>query len=667
MKHTLLALCAALGFAACSAAGAAAADDDALAASREIFRKAYPKARAGQRSALDSSRAALKDYPLLPDLHGAWLMSQVGKKNADAAIADYLDRHQDLSPARRLRYSWLRSLHKRKRWSQFLDVYNAHYADGSNTALHCKALTARLRLGQTDGLRDDALALWMVGKSQVDECDPAFSWLAAQGHLSTRLKRQRLELAIDAREFSFARYLARQLGQKEQATVERWRRLYANPARELRKTTGYRDNADDREMLHYAMIKLAGRDPDEAHALWPDVEKRYRFSRDDRHAVERRIAVSSARDHVPGAIDRFVALPTGARNGDTDDWHVRAALREQAWPLALAALDALPPEKIEQEQWRYWRARALEATGRVDEAIALYEALAKNRSYFGFLAADKLGRDYAFTHVPGQPDEAVIAALARVPAFIRARELSLVNLRGQGRSEWDRAVAALDADERAQAAILAHRWQWHSRAIKTGSSNGLMDDLEVRFPLPWWDEFDRHASRLDLSPTWAYGIARSESIFMPDVSSSAGALGLMQLMPSTGRETARQASVRYRGRHSLLDPETNISLGTYYLDSMAERFDDNQVLATAAYNAGPHRVVRWLPAEGSLPPDIWAETIPFRETRRYVRRVLEADAIFHWRVTGGQRRLAAVMLPVDAPEATALAGRVPRSTAATQH
>ncbi|MEL7451091.1 MAG: transglycosylase SLT domain-containing protein, partial [Pseudomonadota bacterium] len=530
---------------------------------------------------------------------------------------------------------------------------------------HCQALRARLGAGQTDGLDEAALELWLVGKSQVDECDPAFDWLAKNDHLTEKRKRERLKLAIDAREFGFARFLAKQLDSDDKATVERWRRMRANPSAELKKLNKFRDKADDRAILRYGMERLATRDPAAAHEIWPTVEKEFRFSKADRYAIQRRIAVSSARDHLPTASERFAEMNDGARNDDTEDWQVRAALREGHWPMALASIEALPPEKAEQEQWRYWQARALEATGRPDEATAIYSALSANRSYFGFLSADKIGSEYSFVHIPGEADEEIIAELASSPAFVRARELTLVNLRGQGRSEWDRAVAKLDASERAQAAILAHRWEWHSRAIKTGSSNGLMDDLEVRFPLPWWQQFDEHASRLDLSPTWAYGIARSESIFMPDVSSSAGALGLMQLMPATGRETARLASVRYRGKNSLLDPETNITLGTFYLDKMAERFDDNQVLATAAYNAGPHRVVRWLPAEGSLPPDIWAETIPFRETRRYVRRVLEADAIFHWRITGDQRRLAAVMLPVDAPATAAMARNASRPSGGT--
>ena len=170
----------------------------------------------------------------------------------------------------------------------------------------------------------------------------------------------------------------------------------------------------------------------------------------------------------------------------------------------------------------------------------------------------------------------------------------------------------------------------------------------MSYPTPWRQLFEPLSRKAALEPSFAYGIARSESLFMPDVSSSAGAIGLMQLMPATGKETARQAGIRYRGRISLVDPATNIELGTRYLGGMLDRFGGNPVLASAAYNAGPHRVSRWLPEEGQLPADVWIDSIPFRETRRYVRRVLSSDTVFDWRFDGEHRRLSERMPPVSA-------------------
>ena len=225
--------------------------------------------------------------------------------------------------------------------------------------------------------------------------------------------------------------------------------------------------------------------------------------------------------------------------------------------------------------------------------------------------------------------------------------LFLVGLDGRGRSEWDAVAALLDPEQKVQAAKLASRWGWHSRAISTIASVGQYDDLSLRYPLPYHSTFEQHAATANIPSQWAYGIARSESLFMRDVRSSAGAIGLMQLMPATGREIAATISLPYSGIDTLTNPQSNIRLGTTYLGQMAERYGGNRVLATAAYNAGPHRVDNWLPESGTQDARIWIENIPFNETREYVQRVLAAETIFHWRMTGEIRRLSSELPQVD--------------------
>ena len=270
------------------------------------------------------------------------------------------------------------------------------------------------------------------------------------------------------------------------------------------------------------------------------------------------------------------------------------------------------------------------------------------RSYYGFLAADELGVTYALGDNAFVADESRIKELGAQPELVRARELFLVGLDGRGRSEWDAVVRYFDAADKMQAAILAHRWGWHSRAIAAAASVGDYDDLALRYPLPYSETFQEYAAEASISPTWAYGVARSESLFMRDVKSSAGAIGLMQLMPATGKDVARRIKLPYSGLDTLTDPNSNIRLGTSYLGEMAERYRGNRVLATAAYNAGPHRVDAWLPQVGDLDARIWIENIPFNETRGYVRRVLAAETIFHWRMTGQVRRLSDDLLVVSA-------------------
>ena len=291
------------------------------------------------------------------------------------------------------------------------------------------------------------------------------------------------------------------------------------------------------------------------------------------------------------------------------------------------------------EEWRYWRAIAHIESGDALNAIGELESLRLERSYYGFLAADKLGKNYALDDTSLIVDEAKLRDLEARAEIVRARELFYVGQEGRGRSEWDSVIRHLPDEEKLQAAILAHRWGWHSRAIAAAATIGEYDDLSIRYPLPYKQSFEAFSTQAKISSTWAYGIARSESLFMRDVRSHAGAIGLMQLMPATGRDVANGIKLPYSGLTTLIDPDSNIRLGTTYLGQMAARYGGNQVLATAAYNAGPHRVDRWLPEDGAMDARIWIENIPFNETRKYVKRVLAAQAIFHWRITGEIRRV----------------------------
>ncbi len=329
---------------------------------------------------------------------------------------------------------------------------------------------------------------------------------------------------------------------------------------------------------------------------------------------------------------------------------MRAALVREDWPGVRDAIDAMRPTLAKASAWRYFDARALEAQGQGGPARTILEALATERSYYGFLAADRLEYDYRFGHKTLPADAAVQKELSSRPELIRVRELFEVDQFGLARSEWERSVRGLELPLRQQAALLADSWGWHSQAIRTLAYSGGQNDLLRTYPTPFKEDYDQNATKADIARTWAYSVTRAESLFMSDVKSSAGAVGLMQLLPGTGKETARRARIPYRGLSSLLDPQTNISLGVHYLGQMYKRFDQHQVLATAAYNAGPRRVRSWLPERGNVPADIWIETIPFNETRNYVKKVLFADTVFHWRLTGSERRLAARMPPIRRPQ-----------------
>ncbi|MDH3647182.1 MAG: transglycosylase SLT domain-containing protein [Gammaproteobacteria bacterium] len=612
---------------------------------RDAFRDAWQRALDGDASAIRQNQLLLADYPLYPDLQAAWLRSQVGKI-ADSEIDEFVSNHSGSSAVRDLRYRWAKSLAARGQWSKYLAVYDTEYAQSDDEILACLALTARLRTGPDSRFAPDALAYWMSGKSRATECDPVFDALEQQGLIDDEHRRERIMLALKKRKFELAAWLAKPMQDEDQELVQKWRRMRHRPATALSKTDSLADTDNNKELLIYGVKRLARSDFDAASAAWSRIETAFNFDASERRSVIRSLALTSARNHLPQAQERIFGLERHMIDDTLLEWGVRIALRNGDWLGLLQAIAAMSNDNKGESKWQYWQARALEASGRSDEAASVYASLSQSRGYYQFLAADRLATPYEYNHVPALPDEALLLRLETIDGLVRAREMFFVELHGKGRSEWDQSVKALNRQEKAQSAILASRWGWHSRAISTAARAGIRDDLSLSYPMAFRELFETHTTELGLPTTWAFGIARSESLFMPDVTSTAGALGVMQVTPDTGRMTARQAKMRYRGRYTLLNPKDNIALGTFYLDRMYARFDDHQVLATAAYNAGPHRVARWLPKDEAMAADIWVELVPYTETRGYLRRVLAADVIFHWRLTGETQRLAAIMPPV---------------------
>jgi soluble lytic murein transglycosylase len=627
---------------------------------RALFKSVYETVERGDWGPVDglslSERELLERYVLWPDLRAVWLRANL-KEVKPAEINAFLDEYQTLRPARDLRYRKALSLAKNGDLDGYLTIYQQFYRGQGISRLDCLSLQAEIKADRLKRVNQGAIDLWMIGTSQVEECDPVFDYLYDNKLIGPAEYRKRFELAIEAREFQLARWLAKEIDKQHVDTATFWMQAQSNPDEFLLGHDSTANSEAYRRQLVYAAERLTYRDPELALRLWSKVETQYGFSEEQKLHTRRHIALWTARDNLPDGYRLLANLPEAVQDAEVLRWRARTSLREIEWQRLLVDIATMTPVERATEEWQYWQAIALLQTGQVLAAKNALDELSKERSYYGFLAADKLGKDYALDHERIAADEAALEEIAAKPDVIRARELFLVGLESRGRSEWDAAVRGLGAEEKLQAAILADRWGWHSRAIATAASLGHYDDLAMRYPLPWQQHFESFSTAASIAPTWAYGIARSESLFMRDVRSSAGAVGLMQLMPATGREVAKEISLPYAGIETLTNPESNIRLGTSYLGQMAQRFSGNRVLATAAYNAGPHRVARWLPEKSAEDARVWIENIPFNETRKYVKRVLAAQAIFHWRMTGQVRRLSDELVQVEAGPEAQLASR----------
>ena len=618
---------------------------------RALFKSVIESVERGDWAAVDDlsalDRQLLEQYILWPDLRATWLRANIDSVST-GEVDSYLQQHGTLRPARELRYRYALNLAREGDLPAYLGLYERFYQGQDVVKLDCLALQAEIQAGRHQRVEIRAFELWLVGKSQVNECDPVFEYLQDRKLLGIVEYQKRYDLAVEERNFSLARWLAKKVDPQRVAAAAQWQEAQANPEDFLRAKRSRSGDETVREQLVYAAEQLSYRDPKVADELWRRVARKHKFSKTQKILTAQHIALWSARDGISGAYKLLLKLPPAAHSDEVLSWRARASLRDARWKRLLIDIAAMPDSQRNSEQWRYWRAIALIESGRALNTVADLETLRHERSFYGFLAADKLGKDYAFDHTHLLADESKVTALESRSELIRARELYFVGQDGRGRSEWDAVVRYLSDEDKIQAAILAHRWGWHSRAIAAAASLGEYDDLAIRYPLPYQEKFQEFSMQASISSTWAYGIARSESLFMRDAKSHAGAIGLMQLMPATGRDVAKEIKLPYSGLATLVDPESNIRLGTTYLGQMARRYGGNQVLATAAYNAGPHRVDRWLPEKGTVDARIWIENIPFNETRKYVKRVLAAQIIFHWRLTGETRRISDELLLVPA-------------------
>lgn len=618
-----------------------------LAAQRAAFKQAWAAAQTGNLAKLTPYLNELADYPLYPYLRYAYLDSTLAQQPAGAVEA-FLKEQADLPVAEHLRRDWLAQLAHQRDWNDFL----AHYHDETDPLLRCGAVSAHLA-GHSHQDRDAwvvvAQHLWLVPHAQPSTCDAAFQYLEMHHHINNGMVVQRIQGALQARHYALARELVPQLDAVDRPWANIWLDMAADPAH-LLENMQVPDEPRYQTMLLNGIQLVARSDPERARHLWTVLSQRYHFAVDDDQAMQVMLALEFAWHLRPDAAQ----LLTQVRHyGDprVSEWRVRMALRNLQWQTVLKALPSLGA-LANKPEWRYWKARALAAIGQDDQASAIYESLADGMDYYAFLAADRLNLNYNINQEPSQPDPEVIAQLDALPGFVRARELFYAGLYTYANDEWVTASATLSRPTRCQSALLAQQWGWSSRAMQTLANAGCWGDLSISYPLAYESTLATRTQELGLDLPWVYGLIRSESVFRPDAVSSAGALGLMQLMPATGKRVAAHLGLTLDGHAALLDPDINLVVGSSYLTHLLKRFDGSELLATAAYNAGSDRVLAWLPKNGRLPADVWVDTIPFWETRNYVRNVLSAAVIFDWRLHDHSERLSARLGEINAPIAS---------------
>jgi soluble lytic murein transglycosylase len=585
----------------------------------------------GDWKAYEQLRSGLSDYPLAIYLDYFKLTRQpipITTAEAQRFLSDSVD-----TPLRnRFLAFYLRKVGKAHRWQDFLSV---NPNEPGSVKLQCYYFRAQLARGETALAWEGARKLWEHGQSQPRECDPLFNAWQAAGQLTDAVVWARLVNAFDARQGTLLRYVVKKSSADLRPWADRLMAVYSNPASLVRQSLP-QGNPYSADIVSYGIAYLARYNPPKALSYWSDYQKRMQFSPEQTYKVEYAIA----RQSLFARTDSHNQWLEGALVRLADDKLVgirlRWALSEQDWRALARNLPLLSEPGRDKTVWRYWQAMVLERRGDADGAKSLLEQLAKERDYYGFLAADKIGRPYAFNHLKLQMNEEF--PVKELPAFSRIEELKFHNEPVHAHSEWYKVLQ--DNAEPAQLQnlmLLASQNGWDRMAIDAASRAKAWDALDQRFPTSYGDVFKRHASARGVPATEVMAIARRESAFFPKAISPAGARGLMQIMPATGKSMA--ASLKQpHSREKLYEVEHNVLLGSAYYRQLLDRFDGNRVFALTGYNAGPNRVSRWRHKAGQgSPVEVWIETIPYQETRNYVQAVLSYNVVFQYLLGDTQR------------------------------
>jgi soluble lytic murein transglycosylase len=595
-----------------------------VAIARQQYADALVALERGKRSEYETLRAALDDYPLALYLDYFQLTRQLHKVSTTEASL-FINRSADSPLQIRFLSAYLKQAGKSRRWRDFLA---AMPTEPNTIDLKCYYFRAQLSAGDTAIAYDGAEGLWVHGKSQPKECDPLFNaWIKA-GKLTDDIIWTRLLNTFDARQGSLMRYVAKKGSPQLLPRSDLLQAVYRSPQILLKQNLSS-DSAYARDIASHGVAYLARYNPQQARSAWQGFQQKMQFSEEQSVAAESAIALQSlfarTEANIPWLED------TLGRLGDDKlvEIRLRWALAEEDWAALERTLPQLSDAAREDSAWRYWQAIVQHRNGDHETARQALAALATERSYYSFLAADKLGLAYNFDHQQILVDDS--APMIVLPAVERIEELKFHKEDPLAHSEWFNVLQNVsDVSRHEQLALLASQKKWYRMAIDAANRAKAWDALDQRFPTPYQGTFTSHALAVKVPRTELMAIARRESAFFPEARSPVGARGLMQIMPATGKQVASSIG-KAHSNDALFEVEHNVHLGSTYYRQLLDRFGGNRVFALTAYNAGPHRVDRWQnDVDETVSVEVWVETIPYKETRNYVQAVLAYNVVFQY-------------------------------------
>lgn len=552
----------------------------------------------------------LKNHPLYPYLAASFYHKNLDR---DAEITALFSQHYAALPVKKLHNRWISEQHRAGNYTAIVQ----HYFDTGNHEANCAYRHAQLLLGNREEALKNIDWVWLSPRSVSSICDPVFTVWPKASNPTYVIKRARM--AYHANNWGLAKQLAARLptGNADRLTIERFADFLARPERLLHLPANSLTNSKlAHDLLPTALAKLVRKDSSRYAAF--AMQFAIKLKNNPRYQE----MLSKLTGYLANRQDPQAQYTYGLLH-QPDNKATAAVLRYLSGKRDWASIRDLISPNSNDSMALYWLGRALEANGK--SARSVYKKAAKTRSYYGFLAADKVGVEYQFNADPTRPIQKIQRELNENTGLIRAKALVRYNDTLNARREILQVADRMDLFRKRQLAYWLDKNSFHFEAIYVLGKVRDWNDIDVRFPTPYNRQVTNASRQTGTDETWIYAIMRQESSMNRLARSGAKAQGLMQLIPSTARLMAKTTGQSISGGR-VYDPDTNTILGAAYLAKMFDNYD-NMALASAAYNAGPGRVNQWMQRDTD-DMAVWVEKIPFDETRKYVKRILEYQQVY---------------------------------------
>lgn len=578
--------------------------------------------------------AALKDYPLYPYAQYQYLKAHLSTISSDE-IQMFIKKNHDFPLSSSLMQSYIEMLTQQKKWQKIIEL-----PIDKSLASNCRYKYALSQLNQPDKAFVNVQRLWLSANDLPSACDPLFTEWEKTGAKTANLILQRIELALSKNNIKLASYLTEQLPDNYNTLKKNLLAVFKNPQNLADFAKNITATPFSKKVVMLSFPRLANSNTDLATSLLPTLKQQQNLSEKQVIQLQKSIALNyfkaTAIEEQITWRDHFISL-----HGDAllVEKRIRLALKNNQLDQVAYWLNLLTETDKQKDEWRYWQAVILANNNQNDEAKKILQGLAKGRGFYAMYSAQKLKQKYHFNFeypvIANVSPKIELARLvdqyAKLPVIQRIEELRYWDNLSEAIAEW-RYFLQDKNNSKQYAAIARYAYLrgWGEHSIQATIIGKLWNNWQERFPIVYRKLFHKFTQDKAISLSFALAIARQESALDPTVQSPSGAKGLMQLMPATAKDSAKKVALKeYKNATQLYDPLINIQLGSYYLDYVYQLFNKNRILASAAYNAGPNRLNRWLQEiADDLDAVAFIESIPFTETRNYVKNVLVYDYIY---------------------------------------